>query len=177
MIMNTKNPRYRWKNYLPSRFSFLAIGAAGLLLLSAASGWTADEPTVIDKTKEAVQDAGRATVENFETLWHRVDESRLKHRTRDEIVAWVIMGVLVGSVAGMMSSLKPSGLGQLGRLLLGLGGALIGGTVVHVARINFGWGPVKIRYEELLFSLLGAVALVVVGRFIRSRSKKKDPSA
>jgi hypothetical protein len=40
---------------------------------------------VMDKTKEAVQEARRATVENFETLWQRVDERRLKNRMRDEI--------------------------------------------------------------------------------------------
>lgn len=66
-------------------FSLLAVRAASLLLLPAAPGWTADEPMVMDKTKEAVQEARRATVENFETLWQRVDERRLKNRMRDEI--------------------------------------------------------------------------------------------
>ena len=101
-----------------------------------------------------------------------MDEARLEHRGRDEIAAWVIMGVLVGAVAGMMTSLKTSGLGKVGRLLLGLGGALIGGLVVQSAQINFGWGPVMIRYEELLFSFLGAIALIVVGRYIRFRAQK-----
>ena len=151
----------------------------------------ADEPGVVDKTKVAVQDAeekataaakdakasveeaGRSAAHSLENLWSRVDESRLKNRTRDEIVAWGIMGVLVGAVAGMFTSLKTSGLGKVGRLLLGLAGALLGGMVVHVAEINFDWGPVLIRYEELLFSLAGAVLLVVLGRFIRSKSKKQ----
>jgi uncharacterized membrane protein YeaQ/YmgE (transglycosylase-associated protein family) len=153
----------------------------------------ADGPGLVEKTKEtvndattavtdsvkdatkSVQDAGRSAVDSFQSLWSRVDDSRLKNRTRDEIVAWVIMGVLVGSLAGMFTSLKSSGAGQVGRLLLGLAGALLGGMAVHVTQINFGWGPVLIRYEELLFSLAGAIALVVAARLIRSRAQKKPP--
>ncbi len=158
------------------------VGMCLLLLaaLSTAPVLAADEPTVTEKAKEAVKettqvvtDAGRAAADSFETIWHRVDESRLKNRTRDEVVAWAIMGVLAGAVAGMLTSLKTSGLGKVGRLLLGLGGALIGGIVVHAANINFGWGPVLIRYEELLFSFLGAILLIVLGRLFRSKAKKK----
>ena len=121
----------------------------------AKDATTAVEGAVKD-AKEAVTDATRSAGEKFQELWRRVDESRLKNRTRDEIVAWVIMGVLVGAVAGMMTSLKTTGLGKLGRLLLGLAGAFLGGVVVHVANVDFGMGPVLIRYEELLFSFGGA---------------------
>ena len=62
-----------------------------LLLLSTVPGWAAAAPTLTEKTKEAVQetkaaveDAGRAAAEGFDTLWQRVDERRLKHRTRFE---------------------------------------------------------------------------------------------
>jgi uncharacterized membrane protein YeaQ/YmgE (transglycosylase-associated protein family) len=83
------------------------------------------------------------------------------------------MGVLVGAVAGMMTSLKTSGLGKAGRLLLGLAGAFLGGVVVHVAKVDFGLGPVLIRYEELLFAFAGAVVLIVLGRLIGSGARKK----
>lgn len=157
----------------------------------------ADDPKVVDRTKaaaqdaqekvkdattavtdavkdatESVQDAGRSAADSFKSLWSRVSDSRLKNRTRDEIVAWVIMGVLVGSVAGMFTSLKASGAGKVVRLLVGLAGAMLGGMAVHVARIDFGWGPVLIRYEELLFSLAGAVLLIIAVRLIRWRTKK-----
>src|SRR5215831_16559 len=62
----------------------------------------------VEDAKKAVQDAGDAAADSFNSLWRRVDESRLKNRSRDEIVAWIIMGVLVGSVAGMFTSLKSS---------------------------------------------------------------------
>jgi uncharacterized membrane protein YeaQ/YmgE (transglycosylase-associated protein family) len=101
--------------------------------------------------------------------------ARLKNRTPDDIVAWVIMGVLVGAVAGMMTSLRSTGLGKVGRLLLGLAGAFLGGIVLRVSKLDFGWGPVLIRYEELAFSLVGAIVLLVLAKFIRSRSTKQAP--
>ena len=86
------------------------------------------------------------------------------------------MGALVGGVAGSLTRLKPTGAGHLGRLFLGLAGAFLGGIVVHVGNFNFGWGPVLIRYEELFFSLVGAILLVALGRIVRSRMKKKAPA-
>ncbi len=150
-----------------------------------ATSIAADAAGVVERTKEtvkgaakdaeaSVQSASRAMGKGFENLWRRFDEGRLTHRTRDEIVAWVIMGVLVGALAGLMTSLNTSWFGKLGRLALGLAGAFIGGIIVHVGRIDFGMGPVLIRYEELLFSLVGGVVLVIVARLCRSRATKKS---
>jgi len=134
---------------------------------------TAAVEGAVKDAKEAVTDATRSAGEKFQELWRRVDEGRLKNRTRDEIVAWVIMGVLVGAVAGMMTSLKTTGLGKLGRLLLGLAGAFLGGVAVHVTNVDFGMGPVLIRYEELLFSFGGAIVLLLAVRLLRSGATKK----
>ena len=186
--MKTKKRFIRWFRHLAVGSVFLCQTTLVLLPTKLQAG---DAPGVVEKTKEtvkdataavqgaakdakeSVQDAGRAVGKSFENLWQRVDESRLKHRNRDEIVAWVIMGVLVGAVAGMFTSLKSTGAGKVGRLFLGLAGAFIGGLVVKLAQINFGWGPVLIRYEELLFSLIGAIVLLVVARLIRSAARKK----
>jgi uncharacterized membrane protein YeaQ/YmgE (transglycosylase-associated protein family) len=126
--------------------------------------------------KETVQDAGRTVGKSFEDLWQRADANRLKNRKPDEIVAWVIMGILVGAVAGLMAPLGTAGLGKLGRLLLGLAGAFVGGMIVNVGRIDFGMGPVLIRYEELLFSMLGAIALILVARMIGLLGEKPRKS-
>lgn len=176
-----------------ARLAPLTAGGVILLLtcLTGRPALGADEPGITERAretvkeatvavegaakdvKESVQDASRAVGKSFEDLWRRVDEGRLKNRTRDEIVAWIIMGTLVGAVAGLLTSLKSTGLGKLGRLLLGLAGAFIGGMIVHLGRIDFGLGPVLIRYEELLFSLVGAIVLIVVARLFRSGAKKK----
>lgn len=149
-------------------------------LLAARSVTGAEEKPLSEKaqdlTKEAkvkVENAGTAISDTFSDLWKKLDSARLKNRTRDEIVAWVIMGLLVGAVAGMLTSLKTTGMGKACRVLLGLAGAVIGGIVVRMRDFDFGWGPVLIRYEELFFSFVGAVVLVVLGRFWKSKSKKQ----
>ena len=154
----------------------LLAGLAGQPLFAAdAEGASVKAKKVVRETSVAVEKAGNAAADTAKNLWQRIDEARLKNRTPDELVAWVIMGVLVGAVAGMMTTLKSTGLGKLGRLALGLAGAFLGGIVVHVGRFDFGWGPVLIRYEELFFSLVGAILIVAAGRIIRSRVKRKAP--
>ena len=172
-ITNPSQPRWRCLGTL-----VVMLGC----LIGCWAAYGADEPGLGEKAKEAaresvaaVEEAGRSVADSAKDLWQRVDEARLKNRTPDEIVAWIIMGVLVGAVAGMMSGLKSTGLGKVGRLMLGLVGAFIGGLVVHVGQFDFGWGPVLIRYEELFCSLLGAIVIVAVGKFIRFRAKKQPP--
>jgi hypothetical protein len=109
---------------------------AALLVFFTQPLFAADEPGLTEKAKEAAREtagtlekAGNTAADTAKDLWQRIDAARLKNRTKDELVAWVIMGVLVGvgAVAGMMTPLKPTGLGKLGRLGLGLVGAFIGG--------------------------------------------------
>ena len=142
------------------------------LLFAADEGLSQKAKDAAQKASDAVKDASNSAADQIKDLWRRVDAARLENRTRDEIVAWVIMGVLVGALAGTMTSLRPTGLGRAGRLLWGLAGAFLGGIVVHVAKLDFGWGPVLIRYEELLFSFVGAIILLVLARMIRSKSSK-----
>jgi uncharacterized membrane protein YeaQ/YmgE (transglycosylase-associated protein family) len=179
-----KNPITRSHRILdPFRRRLLNGAGAFLLILACLAGRPAagaDEPGLADKTKaaakqtaDAVQEAGQSVAADAGQLWQRIDAARLKNRTPDEIVAWVIMGVLAGALAGMLTSLKPTGAGKLGRLLLGLAGAFLGGILVRMTNLNFGWGPVLIRYEELFASLLGAILLIVLARLVFGRRKKK----
>jgi uncharacterized membrane protein YeaQ/YmgE (transglycosylase-associated protein family) len=104
--------------------------------LAGGLALAADEPGLVDKTKDAAQETAAT-----------VDQAGLKNRTPDQIVAFVITGMLVGSLEGMMTSRKPTGLGHLGRLVLGLVGAFVGGMVVRLTGLNFGWGPVLMLAE------------------------------
>jgi uncharacterized membrane protein YeaQ/YmgE (transglycosylase-associated protein family) len=144
-------------------------------LSAAEPGISQKAEDLAKETTAAVEKAGKDAVDSAKDIWQRIDAGRLKNRTRDELVAWVIMGVLVGAVAGMMTSLKPTGFGRVARLTLGLAGAFLGGIVIHLRNFDFGWGPVLIRYEELFFSFVGAVLLIVVGKILSSRMKKKAP--
>jgi uncharacterized membrane protein YeaQ/YmgE (transglycosylase-associated protein family) len=121
-----------------------------------------------ESAKQAVTDAGKSATSTIEELWRSISEARLKNRTGDEIVAWIIMGLLVGGLLNRVTGLK-----TFTAFGLGLVGAFIGGVVAHVTKLNFGLGPVMIRYEDLLLSFVGGLLLLLVGKILM-RGKKKS---
>jgi len=147
------------------------------LLAIAPAALNAEEPSLTEKTTDTVSEVAKTTTEAVESTWEKINQSRLVNRSRDEVIAWLLMGVLVGSAAGMMTRLKPSGLGKLGRLGLGLAGALVGGMVVRVGEISFDWGVAVISYEELLFSFIGAIVLILLVRLAQKLMHHKSPSS
>lgn len=171
------------------RGSFVKAGFfSALVLIAAPSVQAADDAASTNKTMESIQEAGRKTSESVQemgrktteavgTLGQKVSENRLANRTCDEMVAWVLIGVLVGSVAGMATSIKCSGLGKLGRIGLGLVGAFIGSMVVRVSEIDLGWGEAVLSYEEMLFSLVAAVGVVVIARLVRMGMRRRKKSS
>jgi len=106
----------------------------------------------------------QTTLNQIESLWKRIDEKRLKNRTPDELVAWALMGLLVGGLVYRFSNLN-----QLTTILLGLIGAFIGGILANVLQLDLGMGPVLIRYEDLLCSLIGGLALFFVWKWFKGR--------
>lgn len=128
---------------------------------------------VAESAKTSVQDMSTAARDKIDQIWQRIDEGRLKNRTRDEIVAWVIMGILIGACAGLLTVLRTSAAQRVMALALGLVGAFIGGILAHVAQLDFGMGPVLIRYEDLLLSLVGGLLLIVGVKLVAARGRGK----
>lgn len=157
------NSNYPFVKYRLSLFTIAVLLTALALFLN--------QPL---RAADAVDEAGKAVSNTANSVWQSIEAARLKNRTPDEIVAFFIMGILAGAVAGAMSSIKSTGWGTGGRLLLGLAGAFLGGIVIHLHHFDFGLGPVLITYEELLFSLVGAIILLFLGRFVYSKMKKKE---
>jgi uncharacterized membrane protein YeaQ/YmgE (transglycosylase-associated protein family) len=116
---------------------------------------------------DAAKNTGRSLGESWDTLWARLEETRLRDRTPEEIAAWVMMGMMVGALAGMFTALNSTIWGRGARLCLGLAGALIGGLAAHVGGIDFGWAPIVIRPEALVLSFAGAVGILVLIRVFR----------
>jgi len=132
--------------------SLLYLAALACLAPSQTSAQTVAEKAsaAASETKEEIRDAGKAVEGKLEQLWQRIDEARLKNRTPDEIVGWLIMGLLVGGILARATDLR-----RWSALAFGLIGAVLGGIVAHVTRLDLGLGPVLIRYEDLLVSLVG----------------------
>lgn len=119
--------------------------------------------------KETIQEAGETAVSKLDQLWRKIDEARLKNRTPDQIVAWLIMGLLVGGALARTTDLR-----SWRPFVFGLIGAFLGGIVAHVTELDLGLGPVLIRYEDLLFSLVGGVLVLLVARRFLARKQKPN---
>ena len=140
---------------------------------NSGQGITERVAAATESAKATAQDVSKAATDKIGQIWQRIDERRLENRTRDEIVAWVIMGVLVGACAGLLTIFRTSAGQRFVTLAIGLLGAFVGGIIAHVAQLDFGMGPVLIRYEDLLLSLIGGLLMLVTFKFVAARRRGK----
>lgn len=119
---------------------------------------------------KAIEDTSQRALNKAEALWLRIDQRRLANRTPDELIAWALMGLLVGGLLYRVTKLS-----QVTTIVLGLAGAFIGGIVVNVLQLDFGLGPVLIRYEDLIFSLGGGFVMLYVWGLVK-KGKPANPA-
>ena len=79
----------------------------------------------------------------------------------------LVIVIVVGAIVGWLASLivKGSGSGFWGDVLFGIGGSLIAGYLLPLAGISLG-GVVG----SLIASVIGAIILILIVRFIRKAS-------
>jgi uncharacterized membrane protein YeaQ/YmgE (transglycosylase-associated protein family) len=94
----------------------------------------------------------------------------------DEVITWLIVGALAGSLAGMIVKGRRAGFGRLINLGIGLVGALIGGVLFKVLHIDLGLvGAITITSEEVVASFIGSlVFLAFIGCIRVWRSTKSE---
>jgi uncharacterized membrane protein YeaQ/YmgE (transglycosylase-associated protein family) len=88
--------------------------------------------------------------------------------TLDQVIVWVVIGLLAGSMAGMFFKQAQKGLGGLvSKLIIGLMGALIGGFLFGVLNLNLGLGNLTISYEDLLAAVVGSILFLIILSLIK----------
>ncbi len=77
------------------------------------------------------------------------------------ILAWIILGLIVGVLAGLL--VKGSGYGIIGDIILGIIGAVVGG---FIAGAVFGIPNAVngINLESIIVALIGAIIVIVIYR-------------
>ncbi len=90
-----------------------------------------------------------------------------------EIIIWVIIGSLAGSLAGMIVKRKKSGFGRWTNLGIGLIGALIGGSLFNLLNIHFPLGELSISIEDILSALTGSIIFLIIIWLVRKIWKPK----
>lgn len=82
------------------------------------------------------------------------------------IIAWIILGLLAGWIAGMI--MRGGGYGLIGDLILGILGAIIGGWVTGAL---LGRDVVTgLNIESILVAVLGAIILIAISRAFTGRA-------
>jgi uncharacterized membrane protein YeaQ/YmgE (transglycosylase-associated protein family) len=81
----------------------------------------------------------------------------------DEVIAWLIVGALAGSLAGMLVKRRKEGFGRVLNLAIGLVGALIGGFLFKVLHIQLGLlGAVTITSEQVVAGVCGSLVFLAI---------------
>ncbi len=77
------------------------------------------------------------------------------------IIAWLIIGVDAGWLAGLL--VKGGGFGLIGDIVVGVIGAFIGGWLAGVLHISIGSGLIS----SIITATVGAVLLIFILRLVR----------
>lgn len=87
----------------------------------------------------------------------------------DQIVVWIIVGLLGGSLAGLLAKREKRGFGVWRNLVLGLAGALVGGLLFRLLGLLPGLDAVTISLRDVLAAFAGSL-LVLLGLWWKGRS-------
>ena len=78
----------------------------------------------------------------------------------DQVIVWLVVGLLGGSLAGLVITWERSGFGHLRNLGLGLSGAIVGGLLFRL----FGLFPIldriAISLRDIVAAFLGSLILL-----------------
>ncbi len=77
-----------------------------------------------------------------------------------QIIVWIALGLLVGSLAGLLLRRKKEGFGTWGNLGIGLVGAVVGGFFSRLMGLDLGLAELSISLEDIVSGLIGAFLFV-----------------
>ena len=89
----------------------------------------------------------------------------------DQIVVWIVVGLLGGSLAGLIITWDRKGFGLLRNLAVGLVGALVGGFIFRMLGLLPGLDKYAISLRDIVSAVVGSL-LVLTGLWIWQRSRK-----
>lgn len=93
--------------------------------------------------------------------------------TLADLLVWVVVGMIAGSLAGVVVKRKKEGFGRSMNLGIGLVGALIGGFIFDLLRIDLGLQNITISLQDIVSAFVGSLLFLVALFYVRSWYKKK----
>ncbi len=100
-----------------------------------------------------------------------MDESITLHFVPEQVVAWVIVGLIAGLFAGFL--IRGRRFGFVSSVVVGLLGALLGGFLVTMLELKMPSaldGGITLAWADMVVAFIGAVIILILfGGFYRSR--------
>jgi uncharacterized membrane protein YeaQ/YmgE (transglycosylase-associated protein family) len=91
----------------------------------------------------------------------------------DQLIVWLVVGLLGGSLAGLLITWERKGFGLLRNLAVGLVGALIGGFIFRMLGLLPGLDKFAISLRDVVAAFVGS--LIVLGGFWLWQRYRKSP--
>lgn len=79
-----------------------------------------------------------------------------------QFVVWIIVGLLAGSVVGLMIKGERKGFGATRNLALGLVGALVGGFLFRLFSLFADFDKVSISLRDVIAAVVGSLLILAV---------------
>ena len=89
----------------------------------------------------------------------------------DQFIVWIIVGLLGGSLVGLLIKRERRGFGILPNLVLGLAGALIGGLLFRMLGLLEGLDKVSISLRDVVAAVVGSL-LILAARWLWVRVRR-----
>lgn len=89
--------------------------------------------------------------------------------TVSQLLVWLLVGGIAGTLAGMAVTRTKDGYGPLTNLVVGLAGVVIGGFVFSLIHLNMNLGRVTIRVDQVVSAFTGSLVFIGLVGFVRNR--------
>lgn len=87
-----------------------------------------------------------------------------------QFIVWIVVGLIGGSLAGLLITWDRGGFGLLRNLAVGLAGALIGGLLFRLFGLLPGLDAIAISLRDIVAALVGSL-IVLTALWVWKRSR------
>jgi uncharacterized membrane protein YeaQ/YmgE (transglycosylase-associated protein family) len=77
-----------------------------------------------------------------------------------QFIVWIVMGLLGGSLAGLIMTRERKGFGLARNMGLGLAGAIVGGLLFRLLRLLPGLDQISISLRDVLAAFVGSLIVL-----------------
>ena len=89
------------------------------------------------------------------------------------LIVWIIIGALAGSLVGLALKRSKKGFGWLANVGIGMAGALIGGFLFDILKIDLGLANISVSLQDIVSAFVGSLIFLAIIFFVKRQNLKK----